>query len=91
MNPQMLILDEPTSALDVSVQLQVLKLLRRLQEQHNLTYLLITHDLAVVSAMADEVLVLKDGREVERGATRQIMDDPQQEYTRRLVSAAMAV
>lgn len=91
MNPQMLILDEPTSALDVSVQLQVLKLLRRLQEQHNLTYLLITHDLAVVSAMADEVLVLKDGKEVERGATRQIMDDPQQEYTRRLVSAAMAV
>ncbi|MBA8879006.1 dipeptide ABC transporter ATP-binding protein [Phyllobacterium myrsinacearum] len=89
MNPQMLILDEPTSALDVSVQLQVLKLLRRLQEQHNLTYLLITHDLAVVSAMADEVLVLKDGKEIERGATWQVLNDPQQEYTRRLVSAAM--
>jgi ABC-type oligopeptide transport system ATPase subunit len=82
-----IVLDEPTSALDVSVQSQVLNLLRRLQRERGLTYLFITHNLDVVSYLADEVAVMEKGRIVERGTVDQIFDDPQEEYTRRLLSA----
>jgi ABC-type oligopeptide transport system ATPase subunit len=84
---QFIVLDEPTSALDVSVQSQVLNLLRRLQREHNLTYLFITHNLDVVSYLADEVAVMEKGRIVERGTVDQIFDSPQEEYTRRLLNA----
>jgi ABC-type oligopeptide transport system ATPase subunit len=84
---QFIVLDEPTSALDVSVQSQVLNLLRRLQREHNLTYLFITHNLDVVSYLADEVAVMEKGRIVERGTVDQIFDHPQEEYTRRLLGA----
>ena len=81
-------LDEPTSALDRSVQREILALLRRLQDAHGLTYLFITHDLAVVRAMADEVMVMREGRIVERGATEAIFSRPREDYTRALLAAA---
>jgi microcin C transport system ATP-binding protein len=86
--PQMLVLDEPTSALDVTVQQQVLQLLQRLQRERGLAYLLITHDVDVIRAMAHEVLVMKDGQLVEQGAALQVLDAPQHPYTRQLVQAA---
>lgn len=88
MEPQVLVLDEPTSALDVTIQQQVLALLQRLQKQRGLAYLLITHDMDVIRAMAHEVLVMKDGQVVEQGAVQSVLSTPQQAYTRRLVEAA---
>ncbi len=86
--PQLLVLDEPTSALDVTIQQQVLALLQRLQKERGLSYLLITHDVAVIRAMAHEVLVMKDGKVVETGLVAQVLDAPQHPYTRKLVTAA---
>ena len=87
-NPQLLVLDEPTSALDVTIQKQVLNLLQRLQREKGLSYLLITHDVDVIRAMAHEVVVMKDGAIVESGPVREVLDAPRQEYTRILVAAA---
>ncbi|MCS6775078.1 MAG: ATP-binding cassette domain-containing protein [Chloroherpetonaceae bacterium] len=89
--PGFIVLDEPTSALDVSVQSQVLNLLRQLQQDLGLTYLFITHNLDVVGYMADEVAVMERGRIVERGTVDEIFDNPQQEYTRRLLAAVPSV
>lgn len=86
--PGMLVLDEPTSALDVTVQKQVLQLLQTLQRERGLSYLLITHDVDVIRAMAHNVLVMKDGAVVESGPVDQVLTQPQHEYTRILVSAA---
>ncbi len=86
--PQLLVLDEPTSALDVTIQKQVLKLLQRLQRDRGLSYLLITHDVDVIRAMAHDVLVMKDGEVLESGAVQQVLDAPQHDYTRTLVAAA---
>jgi ABC-type oligopeptide transport system ATPase subunit len=86
-DPSFIVLDEPTSALDVSVKSQVLNLLRQLQRERGLTYLFITHNLDVVSYLADEVAVMEKGVIVERGTADQIFDSPTQEYTRRLLSA----
>ncbi len=80
-------LDEAVSALDVSVQAQVLNLLKDLQDELGLAYIFISHDLAVVRFMADEVLVMKDGEVVEQAGVEQILERPQQEYTRRLLTA----
>ncbi len=86
-DPKIIICDEPTSSLDVSVQAQVLSLLLKLQQERNLTYLFISHDLNVVRLLAHYVLVMKDGRIVERGITKQVLDNPQNEYTVKLLSA----
>ncbi|MGE4243020.1 ABC transporter ATP-binding protein [Ramlibacter sp.] len=86
--PHLLILDEPTSALDVTIQKQVLKLLQRLQRERGLSYLLITHDVDVIRAMAHDVLVMKDGEIVEAGPVAQVLDSPRDVYTRTLVAAA---
>ena len=88
--PQVLILDEPTSALDVTIQQQVLGLLQRLQRDKGLSYLLITHDVDVIRAMAHHVLVMKDGAVLESGTVRQVLQAPQHPYTQRLVAAATA-
>ncbi len=88
LKPKLVVLDEPTSALDRSVQKQVLALLRGLQAANGLTYIFISHDLAVVRAMADEVLVMKDGRVVEQGVTEAIYERPHEAYTRALIAAA---
>jgi peptide/nickel transport system ATP-binding protein len=87
LDPEALILDEAVSALDVLVQSQVLDLLNRLQRDMGLTYLFITHDLAVVKQIADETLVMQHGRIVERGVTDDLFDHPEQEYTRRLLDS----
>jgi microcin C transport system ATP-binding protein len=89
LEPKFIMLDEPTSALDMSVQAQVVDLLRALQVKHNLSYLFISHDLKVVRALANEVIVMRDGVVVERGVTQDIFNNPQQPYTKALLAAAL--
>jgi microcin C transport system ATP-binding protein len=88
LKPRFVVLDEPTSALDMSVQAQIVELLRELQTRHGLAYLFISHDLRVVRALAHEILVMKDGRIVEAGPTDRVMTQPQHPYTRALMAAA---
>ena len=88
LKPALILLDEPTSALDRTVQKQVVALLRQLQEKHGLTYLFISHDLSVVRALAHDMIVIKDGKVVERGASHDVFDAPQHPYTRELLAAA---
>ncbi len=87
-DPKVLVLDEPTSALDVTIQKQILALLQRLQRERGLSYLLITHDVEVVAAMAHHVIVMKDGEVVESGSVVQVLESPSHAYTRTLLSAA---
>jgi microcin C transport system ATP-binding protein len=88
LTPRFVVLDEPTSALDMSVQAQIVDLLRELQRRHRLAYLFISHDLRVIRALADEILVMRDGRVVEHGPAAQIFDAPREPYTRALMAAA---
>ena len=88
LEPQFVMLDEPTSALDMSVQAQVVDLLRDLQARHHLAYLFISHDLKVVRALANEVIVMKDGKVVEEGVAAEIFERPKTDYTRALMAAA---
>jgi microcin C transport system ATP-binding protein len=88
LEPDMVLLDEPTSSLDVSVQLQVLQLLAALQRKHGIAYIFISHDLAVIRAMAHRVLVMKDGKVVESGQAEQVLSTPKEAYTRRLLAAS---
>ncbi|MDN3526369.1 dipeptide ABC transporter ATP-binding protein [Halomonas sabkhae] len=88
MEPELIVLDEPTSALDRSVQAQLVTLLRELQRKRGISYLFISHDLAVVRAMAHRLLVLKDGVVVEHGNCRDVLESPARDYTRALVKAA---
>lgn len=90
-NPRLLVLDEPTSALDVLVQARVLRLLNTLRNQHGLTYIFITHDLAVVRNVADRVAVFKSGLLQELGSTSEIFSNPQSTYTRQLIGAVPVV
>jgi len=89
LRPKFVVLDEPTSALDRTVQFQIVELLRRLQDRFGLTYMFITHDLALVRAMCHRVLIMKDGRIVEQGQTSAIFENPACEYTRDLLAAAL--
>jgi oligopeptide transport system ATP-binding protein len=91
LKPKLVVLDEPTSALDRSVQKQIVELLRQLQVEHDLSYLFISHDLAVVRAMADYIIVMKQGKIVEEGQTDEIFDNPREAYTQALMSAAIDV
>ncbi|MBX3507837.1 MAG: ABC transporter ATP-binding protein [Parvibaculum sp.] len=88
LKPRFVMLDEPTSALDMSVQAQIVDLLRELQRRHNLAYLFISHDLKVVRALADDIIVMKGGKVVEAGSADAIFDRPQTAYTRALMAAA---
>lgn len=90
-NPKILVLDEPTSALDVLVQAKILKLLTDLQNNFNLTYVFITHDLGVVRNMSNRMIVLKDGKIVETGKTSNIFLNPQSEYTKNLIRSIPVV
>jgi microcin C transport system ATP-binding protein len=91
LNPKFVVLDEPTSALDRSVQSQIIDLLRKLQQRHQLGYLFISHDLAVVRALAHRVVVMRRGKVVERGDADQIFEHPQEDYTRALLAAAFGL
>ena len=89
LKPKVIVLDEPTSALDRSVQKAIVELLRDLQAKHGLSYLFISHDLAVVRALSDYIIVMKDGQIVEQGPTVAVFDHPKQAYTRTLMAAAL--
>jgi len=91
LKPQLILLDEPTSALDRTVQRQVVELLRTLQAKYQLTYLFISHDLAVVKALSHQLLVLKQGKVIEQGAAKTIFEHPQHDYTQQLLKAAFMV
>ncbi|MER9379482.1 ABC transporter ATP-binding protein [Mesorhizobium sp. M0578] len=91
LNPRFVMLDEPTSALDMSVQAQVVDLLRSLQAKHDLAYLFISHDLRVIRALANEVIVMRNGRIVEAGPSEQIFGSPRTDYTKALISAAFKI
>jgi len=88
LEPKFVMLDEPTSALDVSVQAQIVDLLRDLQDRHNLAYLFISHDLRVVRALSNYVIVMKDGKVVEQGQSREVFTHPKTDYTKALLAAA---
>jgi microcin C transport system ATP-binding protein len=88
LRPKFIVLDEPTSALDMSVQAQIVELLRDLQKRHNLAYLFISHDLKVVRAVSHDIIVMKAGKVVEFGPASQILDAPKQPYTQALMAAA---
>jgi oligopeptide transport system ATP-binding protein len=88
LKPTIIVLDEPTSALDRSVQKQIITLLRRIQESHNLSFIFISHDLAVVKALSDYAIVMRSGQVVEEGLTSEVFDNPQSDYTKDLMEAA---
>jgi microcin C transport system ATP-binding protein len=88
LEPKFVMLDEPTSALDVSVQAQIVDLLRDLQDRHNLAYMFISHDLRVVRALSNYVIVMKDGKVVEQGEAREVFNTPKTDYTKALMAAA---
>ncbi|MBK4215653.1 ABC transporter ATP-binding protein [Paracoccus caeni] len=88
LRPKVVVLDEPTSALDMTVQVQIVELLRGLQQKYGLAFLFISHDLRVVRAMSHKIMVMRAGEVIEQGSTAQIFDAPQQEYTRKLLAAA---
>ena len=88
LRPKLVVLDEPTSALDMTVQVQIVELLRQLQTDHKLAYLFISHDLRVVRALSHKVMVMRQGDVVEAGETDALFDNPQTEYTRELMRAA---
>jgi microcin C transport system ATP-binding protein len=89
LEPRVIVLDEPTSSLDVSVQAQVIELLRELQQRRNLAYLFISHDLKVVRALANDVVVLRHGKVVEHGPAHEVLENPKEDYTKALIAAAL--
>lgn len=91
LEPEFILLDEPTSALDLSVQAQIIELLRKLQSERGLSYLFISHDLKVVRALCHRVCVMQHGKIVEQGPVRDVLENPQTDYTKRLVKAAFEV
>lgn len=88
LNPEIIVADEPVSSLDVSVQSQILNLMKKLKLENSLTFILISHDLAVVSFLCDDILVMNRGEAVEYGTTQEVLENPQQEYTKRLIAAS---
>lgn len=89
LRPKFIVLDEPTSALDLSVQAQIVDLLRELQEEYKISYMFISHDLRVVKAMAHDLIVMKDGKVVEAGPAKEIFENPKEDYTKALLTAAL--
>src|SRR6202012_1508939 len=89
LQPKFIVLDEPTSALDMSVQAQIVDLLRGLQLKHGIAFVFISHDLRVVRALAHRVIVMKNGKMVEQGDAATLFASPQQEYTKILLAAAL--
>ena len=88
LKPKLLILDEPTSALDVSVQLQVINLLKKIQKKYSLSYIFISHDIALIKAVSDKIIIMKDGIIVETGETKSLFLKPKENYTKELIVAS---
>jgi microcin C transport system ATP-binding protein len=88
LRPKLVVLDEPTSALDMTVQVQIVELLRDLQKRYGLAYLFISHDLNVVRAMSHQMVVMKQGDIVEAGTSEELFEHPKEDYTRQLLAAA---
>ncbi|MDC3178468.1 ABC transporter ATP-binding protein [Pelagibacteraceae bacterium] len=91
LNPEFILLDEPTSALDLSIQAQIIDLLRSLRRNHNLSYIFISHNLKVIRSLCHYTLVMKDGKVIEEGITKDVLDNPINEYTKQLVQSAFEV
>ena len=91
MEPKIMLFDEPTSALDMSVQSQIIELLKTLQKENNLGYIFISHDLRVIKSLAHKIIVLKNGKIVEKGNSKDIFTNPKQSYTKKLISAAFEI
>ena len=91
LNPEFILLDEPTSALDLSIQAQIIELLRSLRRNHNLSYIFISHNLKVIRSLCHYTLVMKDGKVIEEGITKDVLDNPVNEYTKQLVQSAFEV
>ena len=89
LKPRLIMLDEPTSALDMSVQAQMVDLLRELQKKHGFTYFFISHDLRVIRAMSDRVMVMRNGKVVEKGSAQEVFEAPKEDYTKALLAAAL--
>ena len=89
LEPKLVVLDEPTSALDVTIQQQIIKLLKDLQQKMNMTYIFISHDMRAVKAISDRIVVMKDGKIVETGKTDDILRHPQKDYTKALINASI--
>tara|TARA_B100001123_G_scaffold337178_1_gene381410 strand:- start:705 stop:1613 length:909 start_codon:yes stop_codon:yes gene_type:complete len=89
LKPKLLIFDEPTSALDMSVQAQIINLLQDLQKKHGLAYIFISHDLKVIRAIADEMIIMQDGKVVEQGPANQLFENPSDEYSKTLIASAI--
>ena len=89
MQPRVLILDEPTSALDVSIQAQILSLLKQIQKAHNMSYIFISHDMQAIRSVSDRIMVMKDGKIVEEGEVETIFNSPQRPYTQQLINAVI--
>lgn len=89
LNPKIIILDEPTSALDVTVQAQIVELLKSLQIKYKISYIFISHDMNAIRAMSHQIMVMKDGKVIEKGTTTQIFEQPQQPYTQQLIKASL--
>ena len=90
LRPKLIVMDEPTSALDVSVQAQIVDLLREVQAKYDLVYLFISHDLKVVRALAHYLVVMKNGKVIEQGDAGQVFDKPKEAYTKELMDAAFS-
>ncbi len=88
LNPELIILDEPTSALDMTVQSQIINLLLKLQEKHKLTYIFISHDLKVIKAISDKIMVMKEGEIVEFDSKKNLFQKPKSSYTKNLLKSA---
>ncbi|MBE05094.1 MAG: microcin ABC transporter ATP-binding protein, partial [Gammaproteobacteria bacterium] len=89
LKPEIIILDEPTSALDMNTQLQIINLLLSLQQKKKLSFIFISHDLKVIKALADRVLIMKDGKIIEQGATKLILNNPKNTYTKTLIKSSL--
>lgn len=91
LKPRWVVLDEPTSALDRTIQLQIIELLRRLQDRYQLAYLFISHDLRVVRALSHRIMVMQEGKVVESGEAEQVFNSPRHPYTQALLAAALEI
>ena len=89
LKPEIIILDEPTSALDMNTQLQIINLLLKLQESKKLSYIFISHDLKVIKSLADNILIMKEGKIVEEGKTHSILKNPENQYTKTLLKSSL--